>query len=299
MTRRTSLVLVLGFASCTKSAPSSELDWVPIAAPDLGGVVAKVGGVPIFAKQVLAEAKRNGTTVRVALDRLIDECAVAEGARRLGRAVPSARDVDVESALVQRYLDRELEPTLQRTAIPDSLLRTLYDRVRERFVHPRLIDVGVLAIYTGARMMDAPRRERTEGAKQLAAFLAQHPPGNLDDFKAIAKDPRWAKQGVVYREMLQSLDEPLSKVIGIEIQKLRSPGQTTGLLSDETGFFIARYVGEKPSENVNFEKARETIVAEAFEHWRSEQFLSLTGKLLQSHNVVAHFDRIAPDEQRR
>jgi hypothetical protein len=299
VTFRTSLVLLLGVASCTTAQQSSQAEWAPVAAPDLGDVVAKVGGVPIFAKQLLAEAKRGGTTPRIALAHLIDEYLAAESAHRYGRAVAPVDDADVKSALVQRYVERELEAELDPSAIPTSTLRTVYEHVHDRFVHPRLVDVGILVVFTGALMKGEPRKMRAETASELASFLAQHPARSLDEFSAVAKDSKWATRNVVYRRMLQGTDQPLSKAIGSEIQKLHAPGQTTPLTSDDTGFYIARYIDERPPENVSFEQARGTIVAEYFEHWRQEQFLNLTGKMLRQHTIAEYFDRITPDEQGR
>jgi len=294
---RTSWVLLLGLASCTSARQSSKAEWLPTAAPDLGGAVARVGGVPIFAKQVLAEAERTGKTPREALTRLIDDHAAAERIRSLGSALPSDDDPDVKSALVQRLLERELEPEL--TAIPDSTLRPLYENARDSFVHPRLVEIGVLAVYTGEKMKDATRKLRSDTGKELAAFLAKHPATSLDEFAAIARDRTWSGRDVVYQRLLQGPDKPFSRVVGSEVEKLRAPGDTTPLLSDETGFFIARYVDEKAPQNTTFEQARATIAAAYFERWRQEQFLSFTAKLLKKHKVEAHFDRINQDEEGR
>jgi hypothetical protein len=274
-------------------------EWVPVAAPDLGDVVARVGSVPIFAKQVLAEAQRSGKTPRDALAGLIDEDLLSDLARGLGRLPPPTDDPDVKDVLVERLLERDLEPSLDVSAIPDSALRPLYEKVRNSFVHPRLVEIGVLAVYTGELMKEAPRQARAATAAELADFVAKHPPRTLDDFSALARDGQWSKRHVVYNRVWQGPDRPFSKVVGTEVAKLDAAGQTTGLLSDETGFYIARYIGEKPPENVDFDKARPQIAAAYFERWRQEQFLSFTAKLMQKHTIVAHFDRIAPDEQGR
>jgi hypothetical protein len=296
---RISWVLLLGVASCSGPSEALPAGWVPVAAPDLGEVVARVGEVPIFAKQVLAEAARSGKTPRAALAALVDGDLVAEAARGRGHRMPLTDDPDVKSAMVERLLERELEPSLQVSAIPDPALRPLYERAREAFVHPRLVEVGVLAVYTGAAMKQAPRQERATTAKALAAFVAKHPPRTLDDFAAIARDSQWSQRHVVYNRLWQGADRPLSKTVGTEIAKLVAPEQTTSLLSDETGYFIARYIGERPAENVSYGQARPKLAAAYFERWRQEQFLDFTAKLLAKHTVAIHFDRIVPDEQGR
>jgi hypothetical protein len=292
-------VLLLGLASCTRARQSSTIEWAPTPTPDLGSIVADVAGVPIFAKQVLAEAKTIGEPPREALARLIENSVAAEAIRSAGQLPPSSADDDVRSALVQRLLERELEPRLQQKDIPDTALRPLYDRARDGFVHPRLVDVGVLTVYTGALMKEEPRQERRETASELAAFLAKHPPQSLDEFAAIAQDARWAERGVGYRRLLQGPDQPFPRAVGAEVIKLRKPGETTPLVADETGFYLARYIDEKPAENVTFEQAREQLAVAYLRHWTQEQFLAFSSTLAQGHKVEVHFDRLAPNDEGR
>jgi hypothetical protein len=270
-----------------------------VAAPDLGEVVARVGDVPIFARQVLAEALRSRKTPREALATLVDGNLVAEAARARGHSMPLTDDPDVKSAMVERLLERELEPSLRASAIPDSTLRPLYQRTLDAFVHPRLVEIGILAVYTGPRMKEDARQERATTAKELAAFIAKHPPRTLDDFAAVAGDKQWSERHVVYQRTWQGGDKPFSKAVGAEVAKLAAPEQTTSLVSDETGYFIARYIGERPAENVSYDQARPKIAAAYFERWRQEQFLDFTAKLLAKHAVAAHFDRITANEQGR
>jgi hypothetical protein len=286
----------LGLTTCTRPQQTSTIEWVPTTAPDLGGIVAKVAGVPIFAKQVLAEAKTSGRSPREALQRLIDDGVAAQAIRSAGRLPPGSERRDVQAALVQRLLERELETNLQQKDIPDRVLRPLYEKVRDRFVHPRLVEVGMLTIYTGALMKDESRTKRRELASELATFLSTHPAESLEDFAAIAQDRRWADQGVGYRRVIQSPDQPFSKAIGAAVIRLRTPGDTTALLTDETGFYIARYIDEKPAENVTFEQAREQLAAGYLQRWTRERFLTFSTNLIQKHKVEVHFDRLAREQ---
>ena len=260
-------------------------------------MVARVGLVPIFAKQVQAEAKRTGKAGPAVLDDLIASNLLAEYARRKGFVLVGGKDPDVQSALVQRLIERDIEPNLRPEATPDSALRPLYDHARESFVHPRLVEIGVLAIYTGARMQREERVMREQAAKELAVFLRSHPAKTLDEFTAVAGDPVWSARNVVFKKMLQSSDSPLSKAVGTEVAKLRTPGDTTPLVIDEDGSFIARYIDERPPENITFEQARGKLLAGIYEHWRRQQFLEVTTKLAQLHRVETHFDRLPADEQ--
>lgn len=292
---RTAWLVLLALGACARSRPPSTEPWMPASAPDLGSVIARVEGIPIYAEQVLARAKLGQTGARQALTQLLDDAALAEAGHRLGRALPSPEDADVESALVERFVEREIEPALRRSAMPDSALRPLYEMARDNFVHPRLVDVGVLAIYTGPAMAETPRQKRAQTAADLAAYLAKHPVATLDDFAAVARDSQWSSRSVVYNRILQGPDKPLSRAIGKEVAKLRAPGDTTTLLSDQNGFFVIRYIGEKPAENTSFESARPGLATRFFERWRQDRFLSLSSDLMRDHKVEAHFDRVGAE----
>lgn len=276
----------------------ADSDWTPTESPDLGAVVAWVGRVPIFAKQAEAEVKKAGKSPRAALEDLIESNLLAERARQGGLIPMASSDSEVKRALVQRFLEKELEARLQPEAVPDSVLRPLYDRALDNFVHPRLVEIGVLGIYTGAPMRDEPRQTRAGFAKELAVYLEKHPAKTLDEFAAVARDPYWVERHVTFTRKFQSPDKPFPKEVGIEAAKLQKQGDITPLVSTEDGYFIARYIDERPPENVTFEQARGVILlAGYYEHWRRQQFLEFTNKLMQAHKVEAHFDRLSTDEK--
>ena len=296
MRRLVLLFLVPALSVCSRPKQALDAEWVPMAAPDLGKVVARVGQVPIYATQVLAEAKEAAKSPREALEALVDRFLLAEQARSLGWRPPTGEDSEVQSAMVQRLLERELEPAQRAEAIPDSVLRPIYERTRNGFVHPRLVEVGLLAVYTGARMKDAPRARREKTARDLEAYLRAHPAQSLEAFKSIARDPVWSKRYVLYRRFLQSPDLPLSKQVGKEIVKLKAEGETTSLLSDDDGFYIARYIDERPPQNITFEEVRPKLAAGYVDIWQRQNFTDFTAKLMKAHGAVAYYERL--NEQR-
>ena len=155
----------------------------------------------------------------------------------------------------------------------------------------------VIGVYTGAPMAKEDREPRESTARELAQFLKKHPAKTLEEFSAIARDPSWAVQHVVFKQMLQGSDKPLSGAVGAEVYKLRTPGDTTPLIVDEDGGFIARYIGERPPVNITFEQARAQLATGFFEPWRRQQFLEFTTKLAQLHRVHMHLDLLPRDEQ--
>jgi hypothetical protein len=293
----TMLLAASSLANCSSPRQTAEHEWLPLPSADLGAVVARVGQVPIFATQIEAQAKRSGKPARAALADLIATNLLAEYARQQGFTPASTSDHDVQSALVQRLLEKELEPTMRPEAIPDSDLRQIYEKARDVFIHPRLVEIGFLAVYTGALMGKEDREAREQTGKDLALYLKNHPAKTLDEFSALAREPSWAIRHIVFNRLFQGTDKPLPKAVGAEVSRLRAPGDTTPLVVDEDGSFIARYISERPAENVTFDQARGTLQTGFYEHWRLKHFLEFTNKLAQLHRVETHPDRLPRDEQ--
>jgi hypothetical protein len=292
--RASAFLLLLAFACSSRNA--SERRWTLAPAPDLGEVVATVAGTPIFAKQVAAKAKATGQSIRQALAELTEVFLLAERAQHSGTVVRFDDDSDIRSAMVQRLLERDLEPNLRRETLPEGALRPIYEKTRDHFVHSRLVEVAVLAVYTGPPMQKKDREPREQTARDLATFLRSHPPKTLDEFEAISRAPEWKVRHVTLRRFQQSMDSPLSRSVGAEVAKLRAPGDTTPLVIDEDGGFIARYLGEKPPENIGFDEARRTLVEMFYENLRQQQFIEYTGRLGQLHRVQLHLDRLSTIE---
>jgi hypothetical protein len=282
------LILVLGTVGCARWGQPPEAPWVPEPAPDLGSVVARVGSVPIYAREVAAEMARSTSTPRNALDELISLHLLAEKAHRANPFRPDWVDRELRSALAERLIERDILPQVQRDSVPDQELRGIYQNAIDTFVHPRLVDAGFLIVYTGARMKPGPRADRAEAARALAAHVASLRIRGHEDFEAIAKDPAWQARKVTYRRVTQGPDRPFSPEVGAEVLKLKAPGDTTPLIKDVDGFFFATYVGEKPPVNTSFAEVREELRQRYYDRWRAQRLEELTRKLAEGHRVESH-----------
>jgi hypothetical protein len=232
---------------------------------------------------------RSGGTARQALDALISLHLLAEAARRQQGFSPAWRsDPELKSALAERLMEREIEPKLVRESVPEAELNALYQKAIKAFVHPRLVDIAVLAVYTGALMKKEPRLKRAETARALADYLATRSISGPEDFEAIARDPVWQERKVTFRRTLQGPDEPFSEKVGSAVAKLKAPGDTTSLIEDESGFFFATYAGERPPENITFAEARPSLLQRYYERWRKTQLEHLIQKLGEGHRIEAH-----------
>src|SRR5882724_8747578 len=165
------LLLAAGLAGAAAACRSASRAPAGAVTQD---TVAEAGGASISLRDLRAEMRRTGKDARAALADLIDFELLA------GAAAPSsARDPEVEEArdraAVQRMIERDLEPRLAREAIPDAVLREVYDKARSVFVHPRLVEVALLSFSPGARMKARPRARALETARALAASRRGHP----------------------------------------------------------------------------------------------------------------------------
>lgn len=254
-----------------------------------------MAGQPIFAGEVKAQMVRAHIDARAALDQLITFELLARAAAEAGTeggAVAAERD-QLRAAEVQRLIERELEPRLARDAITDAEVRALYDRARSRFVHGRLVQVAVLCVFTGARLKPERRARAEANARALKAFLDTQADRTAAAFEAISKAPEWIERNVSFTTVWQGANEPFPAVVGRAVAALSRPGDTTDLVGDETGYYIARYIAEKGPENVAFAEAAPSLRAEMFEPWRRQRFLQLTIELSNGHDIEVFRDAIA------
>lgn len=256
-------------------------------------VVATVDGVGIHASDVAVQMQRRGTTDRRAA---LEDCLTFEVLARAaaGRATEpdAAAQAAVRQAIVQRLVEREIEPLLTRQAIPDAEVRALYEKGKPRFVHGRLVQATVMGFFTGARMKAEPRAHAERTARLLEAFLNEHPD---IDAAALAKDPSWAERklsvSTVWQE--ENRDEPYPLIVGRALASLHHPGARTPLLIDETGAYIARYLDEKPPENRSFEQVAPELRDEMFEPWRRQRFQRLVTDMAAGHDVAIDPEAVA------
>ena len=282
------LILLLSSVGCVRRGPPPESSWLPGLAPDLGAAVARVAAVPIYAREVEAEVARSKGTPREALDDLISLHLLAERVHRDNPFRPNWLDPELRSALAERLIERDFWPQLQRDSVPDQELRAIYQKAIATFVHPRLVEAGFLIVFTGVSMKPVPRAERALAAQDLAAHVAARRIHGPEDFEAIAKDPTWQARKVTYRRIIQSPDQPFSPKVGAEVLRLKAPGDTTPLIEDSDGFFIATYAGERPPASISFDEIRENLRQHYYERWRAQRLEDLSRNLAAGHRVESH-----------
>jgi hypothetical protein len=276
---RTRWIVLLVLAGACSPPPSAT----PATAtpPDLGALAVRVAQEGLFAKQVEAIARQTQRPPTQVAATFVQQQILAELAQKAGLALPATPRID--QAMVQRWIDLQITPQLQRDKIPEDFLRSIYDRARGRYQHPRQVELEVLAIYTGIRMKPDPKAQRRQAAHELEAYLAKAPTD--EDFAALAGRPEWVRRHVTYVRVFQGPDAPLPPAVGQATLKFNRRGQTTRLIADDDGFFIAKYVGERPALHIPFAQAKAQIIEENFVPWRRLRFAELTTALLKQHAI--------------
>lgn len=277
-------------AACTNHDSLAEGDWTPSPAPDLGPVVARVGDVSIFALQVKARAMRLGLSAQEALEELVDLHALAERARSKPRRQPA--DSGVQGAMVQRFLEREFETTARPQDVPEQDIRRLYEAAKDRFVHPRFVQVAALSLAVNAQSSRGERARVATLARDLMARVSATSDRSPEAFAAIAADPTWKEKGIRFGRFAQGPDKPLSARVGQAVAQLKAAGDTTGLIEDDLGFYIARFVAEIPAANVSFEQSHDELRDGYYPQWRAQHFLDFAKKTAADHRVEIHTSRL-------
>jgi len=256
-------------------------------------VVARAGDVPITAADVAAQMASSGTDRRRALEeRIVFELLAQEAARH--ELPPDTPDQHAALVAVeaQRLVERDIEPRLTRAAISDADVRALYERGRPRFVHGRLVETAVVHVFTGARMKAEPRARAEQNARLLRQALDDHPPRSLTDLEAFVQQKEWIDRKVGLTKVWQDVDgdQPFPPVVARALRPLSSPGALTPLVGDETGYYVAMYLAERPAENRSFADVAPGLRAEMYEPWRRQRFMLLATELTAGHDIEAYPD---------
>ena len=285
---RKRLCLAIALSGLSHSACQRGEAPTPIAAPaGATTIVARVGETSLSVQDIAAEARRRHVSPREALDERIRFELLARAARSSlpGEVAPTAAQAEeLNQARVERLIAEEVEPLLRRDAVPEPEIRGAYERVKKRFVHGRQVEIGVLCVFTGARMRTEARERAHQNALALREWVRAHP-GSANDWEALSHEPTWTARNVTFTKVWQDQSEPFPAVVGAAAQALSSPGQTSNLVGDETGDYLVRYVSERPAEDVPFERARPTLLSEIFEPWRRQKFIKLSIEMAKDHLV--------------
>jgi hypothetical protein len=199
-----------------------------------------------------------------------------------------------KQVLVQRLLERELEPGIAEDSLPDAFLRSIYERAKQVFVHSRLVEVGVLNISVPHNAPADARAHARAAMADLAKTIAQRSKPTAADFIQLGAQTTWQQRRVQYTQITQSDTGPFSAKFGAAVFRLHAVGEVTGVIEDEGGLAIACYIGERPAINRPFEAVRQEMRTQAYPHWRQKKFVDFADAIAAQHEVQIHTSRLSP-----
>ena len=228
-------------------------------------------------------------------DMIAFEVLAAEAARQGTSLGAEERDV-LRRLEVQRYLTEVVEPQLAPSRITDKEVRALYDQGRGQYVHPRLVRIALLAVFTGARMKPEARARQEATARALASEVSSRATDKSAElFASLGSDRAWIARQVSSAQVWQAADGdyPYPLAFGAAVARLHHPGDTTPLVCDETGCYLGRYIEERAAENVSFEAVEAQLRNQMAGPWQKRRFVELVGELAQRHDIRADTEPLA------
>ena len=252
-------------------------------------LVAAGDGVAVTAADLQAAVRLSGRPAREVLAQMIAFELLATEASRRGTELGDEDKERLRQVEVQRFLSTRIEPRLAPSQISEAEVRSLYEKGRGQYVHPRLVKVALLAVFTGARMRPEARRREEEAARELADAVAKHSDDKTRElFARLGRDPLWLQRHVTFGEVWQAADgdHPYPRVFGQAVARLRRPGDTTPLVCDESGCYLGRYIDERASENIPYEAVAASLRTAMTQPWQRRRFAELVGELAGPHDIA-------------
>jgi len=279
---------VTALGACRATPPASPEDRAP-------ALVAAGDGVSVTVADLEAAVRLSGRPPREVLAQMVAfELLATAAARR--EIEPDPEDKDrLRQVEVQRFLAERIEPRLAPSQISDAQVRELYEKGRGQYVHPRLVKVALLAVFTGARMRPESRRREEGTARALAEAVAKEDDKSSDLFARLGHEPGWLERHVSYGEVWQAAngDHPYPRLFGEAVARLRRAGDTTPLVCEESGCYLGRYIDERPPEDVPYEDVAATLRSAMTQPWQRRRFVELVGELAGSHEIGVDPDALA------
>ena len=255
------LGLAIGFAvwgGPTEQQPSDEPDdWL-----------ARVGSEFITAEDFVAEMERRGgqrpgqyqsvDQRRVLLNEMIIRQSLVAAARREGfDERPEVRRA-LDSVLINRYQQSQLEPLRADVQVSQEEVRSYYEIRAEDYSVPARKRIAMIRISV-PEDADQQRRDlartRADEALQAVAELELEVPHFGDVARRFSDDQASRYRGGVIGWVSEQETRPRFEPAVVEAAaSLQQPGDTTGVIEGDQGFYIVRLVQFEPRQERSLER---------------------------------------------
>jgi len=216
--------------------------------------IAKVDGTPITENQAAYWLSR-----QVDLDALVQRTALVNQARHLGLDQDQDFIAEVESLLIARLKEAELQPKLAALSVSDEEVKAYFLANQSKYADPGAQDIAVLWLNTrGQEALEARHVSRLEEVRKLASELSvaegfgthaiTHSEHRASRFKG-------GKLGWIANE---STDDTWRSTI-ISLAAALEPGECSSIHTSEEGLFLVRLLGREAAGSLSFASVKARI----------------------------------------
>jgi hypothetical protein len=236
-------------------------------------ILAVVNGKPIteqtfrywWEKQPMVDTPK---TRQMLLDKLVGRSSLAEAARAAGLGDDPVVAEQVESLLISRLKELELQPRVVAIKVSDDDISAIYEsRKQTRYTAPERSQIAVLWFATrGVEPLVARYKPRLEQAKKAVLAEAGGVPasegfGKLSIRNSEHAPSRYKGGGIGWLETAPHVDPWRAAVLEIA-GELQAPGDLSKVVARDEGLFLVRLIERKPARIRDLAEVREAIVRE-------------------------------------
>lgn len=282
----TALVAAVFVAQCGTSSRTSAHPH-PVVHP-----VARVEGEMITAEEVAALAQAEGISARAALERILDEHLLAREGRRRGVVTDEVVEQARWRALVQRYLEVEIEEPWSPSRVPPGLYQFEYERRRMQFSHDGLVRVVHAFALSLADAGVGARQESAQKAQAFHARVMTETGGRptAEQFELLARN---APGGALQFESIEPFDRTGTAVSRGRFHEvfvraawaLSDAAPVSEVVETPFGYHVILRVGEVAPLHRPELEARQTIVRDVVEARRRKVLNDLLEALRARYDV--------------
>lgn len=268
------LALMLGLAGCGGDAPPEATQP---SVPPLARVGDRILDEAGFESELARwrAARRPVTNAEEVVREWVERESLLQRAVAMGLAEDPAVRRDLDQLLVQRLLERELQPGLDALEVSPEEVKAEYDREVARFTQPARVRLAMV-------FQESPRRSSEDSRAEARSRLESARQRVLEDPPLGGRGPAAGGFGAIAAEVS---DDQASRYRGGDLGWLepgrfdyRWPrvvlekgyalevGGVSGVLETEAGFYLVRKTDERPSTVIPLEQVeaqlRQTLLVQ-------------------------------------
>ncbi len=287
MVRRILVITLCATAACSPQKAPKKSD----------AVVAKGNGITITADEFKARLDEQSPFIRARystlerkkefLDNLIRFEVLAREAEKQGLAKDPDVKMTLKKIMVQKLVQKNFQDTAGVADVPEPELQKYYEEHRDEFNRPR--KVRVAAVVLNAPQGSKDRAKKLESAKKaLAKLKAEEKKNSLAFAQIVGEFSEDAQTKVVAGDLQFRTQPELEKATSKEAADIAfklKPGETSGVVQAEQGFYIIKYTGEQPELSRTFDQVKAQIANKLHREKKTKEFDAWLKKLREQAKV--------------